>query len=84
MVCRSLDLKDFNDYNTFRGESMKIDFTKFLSRKFLVALLSGALVTLDGVGVLNMRDAGTASLVTVALTYILGESAVDAVRIFKK
>lgn len=57
---------------------------KWLSRKFLIACVSGLLVTLDGLGVLNMSDGNTQLLVQVGLGYILGEGAIDALRAFKK
>ena len=56
---------------------------KFLSRKFLVAVVGGLLVTLDGLGAINMSDANTQLLVQIGLGYILGEGAVDALRVFK-
>jgi len=57
---------------------------KFLSRKFLVAVTSGLLVTLDSLGVVNMSDGSMSTLAQIALGYILGEGAIDVLRYFKK
>ncbi|MBP3951119.1 hypothetical protein [Bacillus suaedae] len=51
---------------------------KFLSRKFLLAVVTGLLVVVNqGLG-LNLPEESILTVAGVAVTYIVGESVVDA------
>lgn len=57
---------------------------KLKSRKLWVAVFTGVLATLDGLGVVNMSDESVRNLVTIAASYILGQAGVDALQWFKR